>query len=296
MSLPAGEHLAHGNPSFPKRAWAQTAILGMERRRLYMPEEEWGWRITPEELESWILEDTGDVLVLNKPAGVVCHPSKHGAWSSLAGAAREFLGANKLHMPFRLDRETSGVMLVTGCEQTGQRLQRAVQKGKYRKEYMAVMQGQLRGRTAVALPIAGATGSLVRLKRVTGQDGAGQQALTIFAPVESNGNGTLARVLPATGRLHQIRVHASAIGHPLFGDKIYGPDESLFVEFIERGWTERHARLLGLKRQALHCSVVEFSSDAIPGERRFVAPLARDLKDFCEERLGFSPPAYFDFA
>ena len=261
-----------------------------------MPEEDWGWRITPEELASWILEDTGDVLVLNKPAGVVCHPSKHGAWSSLAGAAREFLGARKLHMPFRLDRETSGVMLVTGCEQTGKRLQHAVQKGQYRKAYTALMEGQLRGRTTVALPIAGAVGSLVRLKRATGQDGAGQQALTVFAPVESNSKGTLALVLPATGRLHQIRVHASAIGHPLFGDKIYGPDESLFVEFIERGWTERHHRLLGLKRQALHCSLVEFNSDAIQGKWRFTAPLAQDLKGFCEERLGFCPTDYFDFA
>lgn len=261
-----------------------------------MPEEAWGWRITPEELSSWILETNGDVLVINKPAGVVCHPSKHGPWSSLAGAAREFLGAEKLHMPFRLDRETSGVMLVTGSEEAGQRLQHAVQNGQYRKEYTALMKGQLRGRTAVSLPIAGATDSLVRLKRVTVRDGTGQAALTVFAPVESNANATLARVLPATGRLHQIRVHASAIGHPLFGDKIYGPDESLFVEFIEKGWTERHHRLLALKRQALHCSVVEFKSDKILGKRRFTAPLAHDLKDFCEASLGFSPPAYFDFA
>jgi 23S rRNA pseudouridine1911/1915/1917 synthase len=261
-----------------------------------MPEEEWGWRITPEELESWILESCGDVLVLNKPAGVVCHPSKHGAWSSLAGATREFLGAAKLHMPFRLDRETSGVMLVTGCEQMGKRLQNAVQKGHYRKEYTALMTGQLRGRATVALPIGGASGSLVRLKRVPVQDGTGQEALTVFEPLMSSGKGTLARVMPATGRLHQIRVHAAAIGHPLFGDKIYGPDESLFVEFIENGWTERHQRLLGLKRQALHCSIVEFNSDVIVGKRRFTAPLAADFTQFCEGNLGFRPPGYFDFA
>ena len=260
-----------------------------------MPEEEWGWRITPEELSSWILEDQEGVLVLNKPAGVVCHPSKHGAWSSLAGAAREFLGVKKLHMPFRLDRETSGVMLVTGCEQAGKRLQRAVQDGQYRKEYTALLVGQLKGRTTVSLPIAGAVGSLVRLKRVVVQDGTGQQALTVFAPIEANRCGTLTRVLPATGRLHQIRVHASAIGHPLFGDKIYGPDESLFVEFIESGWTERHERLLGLRRQALHCSSVEFNTDAMTGPRRFTAPLGRDLTKFCKASLGFSPPAYFDF-
>src|ERR1035437_9645367 len=185
-----------------------------------MPEEDWGWRITPEELSSWILERVGDVLVINKPAGVVCHPSKHGAWSSLSGAAREFLGAEKLHMPFRLDRETSGVILVTGSEQAGKPLQLAVQKGHYRKQYTAVLKGELKDRTTVALPIAGASDSLVRLKQATVQEGTGQAALTVFAPVQSNGKGTLARVLPSTGRLHQIRVHAAAIGHPLFGDKI----------------------------------------------------------------------------
>lgn len=261
-----------------------------------MPAEEWGWRITEQELESWILEKVGEILVLNKPAGVVCHPSKHGAWSSLAGAAREYLGASKLHMPFRLDRETSGVMLVTGCEETGRMLQRAVQSGQYRKEYTAVMTGQLRDRTIVALPLGPSSGSLVRLKRAAVCDGQGQRAVTLFEPVKSSGRGTLARVLPLTGRLHQIRVHARAIGHPLFGDKIYGPDESLFVEFVEEGWTEKQQRLLGLKRQALHCSVVEFSLDKIAGKRRFTAPLARDLKEFCEQSLGFSAPAYFDFA
>lgn len=261
-----------------------------------MPEEEWGWQITPEELESWIVEDAGNLLVLNKPAGVLCHRSKHGPWSSLAGAAREYLGAAKLHMPFRLDRETSGVMLVTGCEQIGRRLQRAVQDGQYHKEYTALMQGRLRGRTTVALPIGASEGSLVRLKRAVNTDGAGQPALTVFAPLASSATGTLARVLPATGRLHQIRVHAAAIGHPLFGDKIYGPDESLFVEFIENGWTARHQKLLGLKRQALHCSMVEFESDVISGERRFTAPLAEDLTDFCGQQLGFCPSAYFDLA
>ncbi len=259
-----------------------------------MPAEEWGWRITPDELSSWILESHDGVLVLNKPAGVVCHPSKHGVWSSLAGAAREFLGVAKIHMPFRLDRETSGVMLVTGTEQSGKRLQRAVQSGQYRKEYAALMTGQLRGTATVALPISQAIDSLVRLKRVPVQDGKGQVALTVFEPVQSSTEGTLARVLPATGRLHQVRVHAAAIGHPLFGDKIYGPDQSLFVEFIEGGWTERHARLLGLRRQALHCSLVEFATGVMTNERRFLAPLGDDLKEFCEQRLGFSPPDYFD--
>lgn len=258
-----------------------------------MPAEPWGWRITPQELESWIISHSAGLIVLNKPAGVVCHPSKHGPWSSLAGAAREFLGSPKLHMPFRLDRETSGVMLLTGDEELGKRLQRAVQKGHYRKQYTALLMGRLRGPVAAALPLGLRPDSPVRLRRAPLQDGTGQPAFTVFVPLVSNCHATLVQVLPATGRLHQIRVHARALGHPVFGDKIYGPDETLFLEFLEQGWTERQQHLLGLARQALHCSSVEFTADIIEDKRRFSAPLAIDIREFCEHSLGLRPPAYF---
>jgi 23S rRNA pseudouridine1911/1915/1917 synthase len=256
-----------------------------------MPEESWGWQINEREIESWILDRADGVLVVNKPAGVVCHPSKHGPWSSLVGAAREYLRVERIHMPFRLDRETSGVMLLTGDEEMGRRLQGAVQRGAYSKEYVALLTGELRSRTVVALPI-GHAGTLVRLKRACPRDGQGQAAVTVFEPLCATPEGTLVRVLPQTGRLHQIRVHARAIGHPLFGDKIYGPDESLFVEFIESGWTPRHESLLGLRRQALHCSAVRFHAETIKGKQRIAAPLAPDLVEFCKRRLKFSPLDY----
>ena len=123
-----------------------------------MPAEDWGWRITPDELRAWIVEECDGVVILNKPAGVVCHPSKKGPWSSLAGAYREYFGVEKVHMPFRLDRETSGVMIVTGVEECGRRLQRAVQKGAYRKTYLAVLMGELRGESLVALRLDRADG------------------------------------------------------------------------------------------------------------------------------------------
>ena len=64
---------------------------------------------------------------------------------------------------------------------------------------------------------------------------------------------TLCKVRPETGRKHQIRVHAEHLGHRVIGDKIYGPDETLYIDFIEDGWTARHESMLPLKRQALHC-------------------------------------------
>ena len=261
-----------------------------------MPAEPWGWRITPAELEAWTLLRQDSLWVIDKPAGVACHRSKQGTWSSLAGACREYLGAAKLHMPFRLDRETSGVMLVTGDAETGRRLQRAVLSGCYRKQYVALLEGELRGRTVVNLNIGPATGSTVRLKRAPVRDTTGQSALTVFSPILGNKKGTLATVTTATGRLHQVRVHAAAIGHAIFGDKIYGVDENLFVEFIESGWTERLAEMLVLPRHALHCAAVEFSPETEMSERHFQAPLARDLLEFCGSRLELADvPLYFDF-
>jgi 23S rRNA pseudouridine1911/1915/1917 synthase len=88
----------------------------------------------------------------------------------------------------------------------------------------------------------------------------------------------LARVQPHTGRKHQIRAHALWLGYPVLGDKIYGGDDSLYLEFIEHGWTERLAKNCGFTRQALHASRLEFKAPQFT--RTFSAPLANDMKEF----------------
>ena len=108
-----------------------------------MPATEWGWLITPDELESWILRNDSRFLVFNKPGSIVCHPSKHGPWSSLIGAAREYLGVERLHMPSRLDRETSGVVIFAKSAEWGSRLQKAVQLRALDKTYLAILEGEL---------------------------------------------------------------------------------------------------------------------------------------------------------
>ena len=217
-----------------------------------MPQTDWGWLITETELRSWILHEDDSLLVVNKPGLVVCHPSKHGPWSSLVGACREYLGVERLHMPSRLDRETSGVVVLAKSAELGSVLQRAIEHRQVEKVYHSLLCGHLNREVAVDQPIGKAEGSAVWIKR--GVASGGQEASTVFTPLEYRRGMTLARIAPRTGRLHQIRVHASWLGLPIAGDKIYGPDERLFLEFREQGWTPRHAAMLPFPRQALHAS------------------------------------------
>lgn len=238
-----------------------------------MPVADWGWLISPEELESWILFLSDELLVVNKPGSVVCHPSKHGPWSSLVGAARELLGAQVLHMPSRLDRETSGVLLLARTRPFASQLQHAIQQRTVRKSYTAILEGTLLDSVTVDQPIGRAIGSSVFLKRAIRPDG--QPAQTEFIPLAHAAGRTLARIHPISGRLHQIRVHAAAIHHPVAADKIYGPDESLFPHFIQHGFDARLQAALPLRRQALHASSISFSLPG--GDLAFDAPLASDM-------------------
>lgn len=175
-------------------------------------------------------------------------------------------------MPSRLDRETSGVVVFAKDADTGSLLQRAMQHRKVRKVYHAVLVGELREPARVCGAIGKDVSSVVWMKQAVREDG--QPAETEFFPLASDGDYTLARVQPHTGRLHQIRVHAASIGHPVAGDKIYGPDARLFLEFLENGWTERHAQLLRFERQLLHASEWQCQEERMP--LHFRAPLPAD--------------------
>jgi 23S rRNA pseudouridine1911/1915/1917 synthase len=234
--------------------------------------------IAPEELEQWVVSNDERFLVVNKPGMVVCHPSKRGPWSSLVGAAREYLGVERLHMPFRLDRETSGVVVFVKHQDLASQLQRAVMQRRFSKAYLAVLEGTLPSAATVNQPIGRAENARVWLRQAVRADGAASE--TFFEPMRHGGGRTLVRVVPTTGRLHQIRVHAAWLGHPVTGDKLYGPDEGLFLEFIRDGFTERLARALPLPRLALHALEVRFDAG---DEYVFRAPMAGDLADFCRQ-------------
>jgi 23S rRNA pseudouridine1911/1915/1917 synthase len=244
-------------------------------------------QIAPEELRSWIIHEDERMLVFNKPGDMVCHPSKDGPWSSLVGAAREYLGGGSMHLIFRLDRETSGVVVIAKDERTSRRLQMATQERRYTKVYLAILTGEIAAETVVDQPLGPDFSGPVTVKSCVVPVGQGQNAITRYTPLGARNGFTLVRVLTETGRKHQIRAHAQWLGHSLVGDKIYGPDQKLFLQFIETGWTPALAEKLLLPRQALHCAEIDLT---LAGETHiFRAPLPSDLRDFVTTKIGMDP-------
>ncbi|MDE3084982.1 MAG: RNA pseudouridine synthase [Verrucomicrobiota bacterium] len=235
--------------------------------------------ISSEELRAWVIFQDERLLVINKPGDVVCHPSKAGPWSSLVGAVREEFKLAAAHLIFRLDRETSGVVVFAKDAATASRLQKSVQKRRVKKIYLAVLTGELREAVTVDQPLGDDTAGPVFVKSAVRADG--QPAVTRFEPLASANGFTLARAIPETGRKHQIRVHARWLGNSVVGDKIYGGDERLFLEFIKTGWTPALAEKLLLPRQALHCAEIDLNSAGEPFV--FRAPLPADFQKFCEQ-------------
>jgi len=240
---------------------------------------------TPGEIKSWILHEDEQVLVLNKPGDVVCHPSKAGPWSSLAGAVREYSGLAAAHLVFRLDRETSGVVVFAKNPEAADRLQKAMRLRQAGKVYFAVMTGEFSEPVTVDQPLGDDVKSPVLAKSAVRPDG--QAAVTRFIPLSHAGGFTLARVVTETGRKHQIRAHAQWLGRCLVGDKIYGPDEKYFLEFIDTGWTPALAEKLLLPRQALHCAGIDLTKAGL--DRVFTAPFPADLRAFCEAHAIYVP-------
>ena len=234
--------------------------------------------VEPEEIRTWILHEDPRLLVINKPGDVVCHPSKAGPWSSLVGAAREITGLPTVHLIFRLDRETSGVVILAKDPVSASNLQRAMQNRRVGKTYLGILTGELAGPATVDQPLGDDIASPVFIKSAVCPEG--QKAVTHFKPVAAVGGFTLARITTETGRKHQIRAHAQWLGYPLVGDKIYGPDSMLYLEFLDHGWTSELAAKLLLPRQALHCAEIDLRLAGWP--EVFTAPLPPDLSEFCK--------------
>jgi 23S rRNA pseudouridine1911/1915/1917 synthase len=143
---------------------------------------------------------------------------------------------------------------------------------------LAVVEGRVeRDGGSIDLGIGPARGSPIRLKMEARDDGTGLPASTHYRVLRRSQRFSLLELVPKTGRQHQLRVHLAAIGHPIVGDKIYGPDENYFLNAINGGLDESALRRLVLPRQALHAQALEFQHPQTGRLMHLQAPLPADM-------------------
>lgn len=202
-----------------------------------------------------VVDESVDYLVLNKPGDLVCHPTVGDPYSSLIGRIRMYLDEEPGSVPHfvnRLDRETSGLILISKRPERHKEFSLACEVA--RKAYLAVVQGSPAADQGVIDAALGPdTQSLVRLKQAVVPEGkSARTAWRVLRRFEREGQPyALLAVRPETGRMHQIRVHLAHLGHPVVGDKLYGGDESCFLEALDHGWTPRLEEVLRVRRHLL---------------------------------------------
>jgi len=239
-------------------------------------------KISPrlEKLFAILHEDAG-LLVVNKPAGLVCHPTKGDEFSSLISRARLYLKPSTLnlqpstHLVNRLDRETSGVVIIAKNSETAGELGKIWETRAVQKEYLAIVHGYVRDdHGLIDAPLGKDERSRVAIKDCVRPDGAPSQTeywvecrfdrFSTLNPQPST--YSLLRVIPRTGRKHQIRIHLAHLGHPIVGDKLYGGDEDLYLALVENRLTDEQRIRLILPHHALHARAVRFAWRGQPME------------------------------
>jgi 23S rRNA pseudouridine1911/1915/1917 synthase len=230
-----------------------------------------------------VFEDEA-LLVVNKPAGLVCHPTKGDESSSVVGRMRLSFGDDHdVRLLNRLDRETGGLLLLGKGAEATRELRRLFERGRVEKEYAAIVHGWP-GADAMTLdgPIGMAAESVVAVRRCVRPDGrAARTDIRVTRRFErEEGRFALLSVSPQTGRTHQIRVHLAHCGHPIVGDKIYGGDGSAYLAFTRRELTDLQRLALLLPCHALHAVRLRFHWR---GEtREFASPPEPWFKGFVE--------------
>lgn len=214
-----------------------------------------------------IYEDS-DLLVLNKQADLVCHPTKGDAYSSLISRVRLYLGEGvQPQLINRLDRETSGVTLLARNLSAAREIRRLWEARQVCKTYLAIVRGNMtQDSGTIAAPLGRDETSKVAIKDCVRADGlpaeTDYRVLNRFSKTPHGEEAvafTLVEVRPRSGRKHQIRIHLAHVGHPIVGDKIYGGNEDDYLALVEGRMGEEQRQRLILPCHALHASALRFA-------------------------------------
>jgi 23S rRNA pseudouridine1911/1915/1917 synthase len=239
-------------------------------------------RLLPEDIALDVVHEDSHLLVLNKPAGLAVHPGAGRPGGTLVNAllrhVRDLSGVGGVLRPgivHRLDRGTSGLLVVAKDDGTHQALARQFAGRTVEKEYLALVLGVPAVREGtISAPIGR---DPVHRRRMSARSPRGREARSSYAVMETFDGASLLRVRIQTGRTHQIRVHLASLGHPVAGDKTYGG--------TRRPPSQRaasRAALASLERPALHAARLAFLHPGTGERVVFESPLPPDLKGVVE--------------
>jgi 23S rRNA pseudouridine1911/1915/1917 synthase len=226
----------------------------------YPEPEQTQTELEPVDLDLAVLHRDEHLLVVDKPAGLLVHPVPGYRGPTLVQGLLEEVGGEGIRpgIVHRLDRDTSGLLVVARDDRTLARLQSALRRRKIHRSYVALVRGRPPSRRgAIEAPIGRDRRDPTR---VSLDSDVARPAVTHFAIAEALSGRTLLDVELETGRTHQIRVHLAAVGHPVVGDPVYG-----------------HGRELGLDRQFLHAARLRFTHPWSEQEVDVRSPLPADL-------------------
>jgi len=236
-----------------------------------------------------ILREHAEWMVVEKPAGLLIHPTRPDGTPTLWHQLVEAFPTEKLSLVNRLDRETSGLVVVARGSGAASVLGKMIQARRMEKEYLTLVVGKspVEGMIDAPLDRLGKhQPSEIYLKRWVCP--GGYPCVTHFRRVgirrrETGECLSLLLVRTETGRLHQIRVHLAFVGLSVLGDKIYGPDEQCYLEFIRTGWTPQLERQLWFPRHALHACHTTFDWEGALVDVE--SPLPEDMAVFWESLI-----------
>ncbi len=259
--IKAGEVTVNGRPSKPSYR-VQVGDEVVVRVPIEMPAP-----VVPENIPLDVIYEDDALLVVNKPAGMVVHPAYGHASGTLVNAVlahcpqiADVGGPDRAGVVHRLDKDTSGLILIAKDSVTRAALQRQFKRRQVAKTYLALVEGQMQPREGV---VEAPVGRDKRQRKKMAVVRSGREARTMYRAIEYFANYTLLEVRPHTGRTHQVRVHLSWLGYPIVGDAVYG----------------RHRQRLLRGRHFLHAARIRFSHPATSEEVEFEAPLPPKLAD-----------------
>lgn len=210
-----------------------------------------------------IIYEDADLLIVHKPADLVCHPTKGDEYSSLISRARIYLKAEKEpRLVNRLDRETSGLVVIAKNAETAGELGKIWESRAVTKEYLAIVHGTVAAEQGtIDAPLGKDESSRVAIKDCVRDDGTPAQTdfFVVRRFIRDEKAFSLLRVVPRSGRKHQIRIHLAHASHPIVGDKLYGGDEDLYLALVERRLTGEQRKYLILPTHALHAGRLKFA-------------------------------------